>query len=119
PVTLGTLEHQVLEEVGEASAPELLVAAADSVEDCRCDQRGLAIAHQADLEAVGEPSYLDGTGQRGRAGARGGRSHPVCGGGDARLGAAQLPRRRPPACGRETEIVVGLAPPGCALIRIR
>ena len=109
PEALRALEHQVLEEVREPAPSGRLVARADPEEDRGGDDRRLAVDQHGELEPVGETVDRDLSGERGRP------SRESSG-----RGRAQLRRgRRPPACGKLTETVVGFGPPGCASMRIR
>jgi hypothetical protein len=59
-VVLRALEHQVLEQVGEAAAPGRLVLAADVVPDVDRDDRRLAVGVHDHAQAVGQGELSKG-----------------------------------------------------------
>jgi hypothetical protein len=59
-VVLRAVEHQVLEQVGEAGAARRLVLAADVVPEVDRDDRGLAVGVHDHAQAVGQGELLVG-----------------------------------------------------------
>jgi hypothetical protein len=59
PDVLGTLEHDVLEQVGEAVPSGALVLGADVVDHLQVDDRYGVVLVQQDAQAVAEPVLAD------------------------------------------------------------